>query len=103
MFRVVIALVQTGSRLASGDCGTNASVFTVPPIAGAARTLAAPAKKPRRGIVVFPPLAPVSSPFAVNGGSPCHQSTAGPSWVRFFVMARPDPQLSGSESAREAI
>ena len=47
--RVVIALVHTGSRLASGDCGTNNSVFVVPPIAGRASVAAAaPSRKLRR-------------------------------------------------------
>src|SRR5579872_336490 len=48
-FRVVIALVHTGSRLARGDCGTKMSVFAVPPMAGRASVAAAaPARKLRR-------------------------------------------------------
>ena len=48
-FRVVIALVHTGSRLASGDCGTKISVFAAPPIAGRASVAAAvPSRKLRR-------------------------------------------------------
>ena len=48
-FRVVIALVHTGSRLASGDCGTNFSVLAVAPMAGrASAAAAAPARKLRR-------------------------------------------------------
>ena len=42
-FRVVMALVQTGSRLASGDCGTKISVFALAPIAGRASDIAAAA------------------------------------------------------------
>ena len=51
-FRVVIALVHTGSRLASGDCGTKISVFAAPPIAGRASiAIAAPDRKSRRFMV----------------------------------------------------
>src|SRR5215469_18579385 len=55
-FRVVIALVHTGSRLANGDCGTKIKVFAVPPIAGPASVAAAaPSSRLRRCILVVPP------------------------------------------------
>src|SRR5689334_3966374 len=62
--RVVMALVQTGSRLASGDCGTNTSVLAPPPTEGAASAgpardaaadAAAPCNRLRRFILAFDP------------------------------------------------
>src|SRR6185312_17112812 len=57
-FRVVIALVHTGSRLASGDCGTKISVLAAPPSAGlasgAANAEAAPSSRLRRFIGTLP-------------------------------------------------
>src|SRR5579862_56773 len=72
MLRVVIALVHTGSRLASGDCGTNNKVFVVPPIAGAASSEAAPVKRPRRFMVIVPP-----DRQSTRTGAVCHTGSIG--------------------------
>src|ERR1700733_7994185 len=93
MLRVVIALVHTGSRLASGDCGTNNRVFVVPPIAGAASAvLAAPARKPRRYMVLFPPVVP-------DPGRSCAGAPAGPNFCgsRHQTDRRWAPERAGTE------
>src|SRR6476646_8298751 len=59
MFRAICELVQTGSMLLSATCGTMLRVCEVPAMAGrasgAAMAAAAPSKRLRRCIPVFPP------------------------------------------------